>query len=496
MKILNKISVLSVFLAIFSAGCNDFLEEVPESQISADEFYTDASSAEIGLTGVYNRFFNENAFPAIAVMVQVSTDDIKQPSGAYFQYKDRTQMLASNANGTTWERMYKAVVNANFLIEQVTDLPADAFYPDENRKEEILAEARFVRAVTYYYLAVSWGNVPLITDFPENIEEAYVAKTDKAQVLNFVKSELQFVESTLPDVLDNYSNDNTTNARKGRASKWAAKAYLARLAQAEENWQEALRLSNEVIESGHYTFTEPWRDIFQEPMNSSESIFEMQNDYSPGFFGSGIHGWFFGYDFEWSDEAIDLYERPEVVGETQGQDVRFDLAYTPHAWSPTFSTNKYIPPRGFEAGGIESANIILIRLTELMINKAEALNELNFETNKEEVVEILNQIRSRAEDPGWENEYFPEVPTGTTGIPLFEPEDFQSQEELRLAIRQEKRREFIFEDVIRWVDLLRWDKEYAMEITNSPTEDHLYWPIPPGEVLRNPQLEQNPAFKN
>lgn len=494
MKIFNKITIVTALLATMSAGCSDFLEEMPESQISADEFYNDASSAEIGLTGVYNRFFNEQAFPLLVTMVQVGTDDIKQPSGAFFQYKDRTQMLASNANATLWERMYRTVVNANFLIEQVEELPAEAFAPDTERKAEILAEARFVRAVTYYYLGITWGDVPLITEFPEDIQEAYVAKTDREQVMEFVKSELQYVANTLPDVLDNYSNDQVTNAQKGRASKWAAKAYLARLALAENDWQQALSLSNEIINSGIYSFTTPWRSIFQEPMNSSESIFEMQNDFSPGFFGSGIHGWFFGYDFEWSDAAIALYEKPEDIKEGQGKDVRFDLAYTPHAWSPTFSTNKYIPPRGFAAGGIESANILLLRLTEQFLNKAEALNEINFEANKEEVVEILNMVRARAEDPTWTDPYFPEVPVGTTGIPLYEPSDFETQAELREAIHEERRREFIFEDVIRWIDIMRWDKEYAMEITNSPTENHLYWPIPPAEIIRNPKLEQNPAY--
>lgn len=496
MKIFNRITILIILLTIFSVGCSDFLEELPESQVSANEFYTDASSAEIGLTGVYNRFFNESAYPFLVVMAQVSTDDIKQPSGANFQYKDRTQMLASNANSNLWDRFYQTIVNVNFLIQEVEKLPADVFYPNEDRKAHILAEARFVRAVTYYYLGVTWGDVPLITEFSEDIQDAYVAKTNREQVMNFVKTELEHVATTLPDVLTVYSNDATTNARKGRASKGAAKAYLARLALTENNWQKALVLSNEVIEMGNYSFTETWKNIFQEPMNASESIFEMQNDYSPGFFGSGLHGWFFGFDYEWSDEAMDLFEKPEVIGETQGKDIRFDLAYTPHPWSPTFSANKYIPSRGFSAGGIESANIIILRLSELSFNKAEALNELNFEANKSEVIEILNRIRERAEDPTFEHDWFDGVPVGTTGIPLLNPNDFESQEELRKMIREEKRRELIFEDVIRWVDILRWDKEYAMEITNSPTEDHLYWPIPPAEILRNSKLEQNPAYAN
>ncbi len=119
MKISTKITGVIVFLTLFSVGCSgDFLEELPESQISADVFYDDALSTEIGLTGVYNRFFNENAYPGIVVTTQVGTDDIKQPFGAYFQYKQRDVMLASNANTGVWENLYETIVNANFLLEQ------------------------------------------------------------------------------------------------------------------------------------------------------------------------------------------------------------------------------------------------------------------------------------------------------------------------------------------------------------------------------------------
>lgn len=103
-------------------------------------------------------------------------------------------------------------------------------------------------------------------------------------------------------------------------------------------------------------------------------------------------------------------------------------------------------------------------------------------------------LRARAEDATWVNGWYANVPVGTTGIPPLDPNDFTTQEDLRQAIREEKRREFVFEDVIRWVDLFRWDKEYLKEITESPTDDHLYFPIPTDEIIRNPKLTQNPAY--
>ncbi len=73
---------------------------------------------------------------------------------------------------------------------------------------------------------------------------------------------------------------------------------------------------NEIINSDIYPLATTWRSIFEEPMNSSESIFEQQNDYSPGFFGSGIFGWFMGFDFEFADEDYELFDIADTNGES------------------------------------------------------------------------------------------------------------------------------------------------------------------------------------
>lgn len=53
----------------------------------------------------------------------------------------------------------------------------------------------------------------------------------------------------------------------------------------------------------------------------------------------------------------------------------------------------------------------------------------------------------------------------------------------------------VYEDGIRWFDLMRWDRAYARTITKSPTDDYLYLPLPQDELLRNSALVQNPVYK-
>lgn len=495
MKIQSKIYIsLACTVMLLFASCNDFLEVEPSSVLNSETFYNDPTTAEVGLTGCYNRFFHESAYSTFIMFFQASTDDIKQDGGFASQFKNRSELLNAT-NSASWAKMYEAIANVNFLIEQVEGIPEDSFGENKERKNQIIAEGHFLRGVVYYYLYNAFGDVPLITDFPnEDINDVIIAKTNREQVLAQVKSDLTKAENDLPDVLENYADDQLTNQRKGRASKWAAKAFLARLALQENDYTTALALSEEIIDSGLYPFTPLWRSIFQHPGNASESIFEQQNDYSPGFFGSGLYAWFFGFDFEWSETAKSIFEKPDEIGTTQGRDVRFDLAYTPHPWAGTFNPNKYIPVTGFADGGAERMNFNIIRLSELMLNKAEAMNELNYAANRDEVLGILNQIRGRAQDDSFVQEWFSGVPDGTLGIAPLEVSDVDTQEKMREAIREEKHRELMFEDIIRWIDLLRWDKNYLKTITNSNSDEMLYWPIPSSELLRNDLLEQNPAY--
>jgi len=496
--------ILLLPLCLYFSQC-DVLDQEPISVAEVSTFYDSPSAAEIGLVGCYNRFFQESGYSRLIMYLQASSDDVKQPNGFAFQMKDRSQLTANPASGggydLAWKQMYEAIANVNYLIEQVALIPDQDFvdptqFPDRNRKTEILAEAHFLRGIVYYYLTMTWRDVPLILKFPEGgPEDNYVAKSTQAEILAQVKDDLMIAEEDLPDVITNYVDGNPTNQRKGKASKWAAKAYLARIALWEKDWQKALELSNEIINSGQFSFTPNWVDMFIHPMNASESIFEQQNDFSPGFFGSGTFGWFFGYDFEWTESALELYEKPDTIGVTQGKDVRFDNSYAPHPWGGTDNLpRKHVPPEGFENGGVESMNFVLVRLSEIYFIKAEALTELNYEGNKAEVLDILNMMRERTRDEDFVNRWFSTAPVGTVGISVLTQADVDTREKMQQAIRDEKRRELMWEDGTRWIDLLRWDKDYAMQITNADSEDMLYLPIHSDEILRNPKLAQNPAY--
>lgn len=484
-RILKPITLVPL---VFCLSTCQVLEQEPQSILEIDAFYATGADAEMGLIGAYNRFFAENHIVGTYMLLDMASDDLTTvPPKFGYLVENRDEMSPLNHGGT--ETYFRApwvtIANVNLLIERVSELPPEIFTgattANDNRKNEILGEAHFIRGVSYYFLAMMWRNVPLIVDFPEGSlpEDNQVPNSTQEEVLAQAEKDLLFAEANLPNALTQFS----ANEQRGRASKWAAKAFLSRLRLMEENWQAVVNLSNDIIGSQQFSIINPWTRIFLNEQNSQEAILEIQAERSPGFFDMGIHGWFYGNgEFRATPEAVELYEKPQ-------KDVRYEFTIKDNN-----VTSKFLPHPLWADAGIERANLTVIRLAEIYFNKAEALNELDYEANKQEVVDILNLIRARAGDPNFQNRFRPDVALGTTGIAPLSLTDLDTQEKMRQAIRDEKRRELMFEGQ-RWLDLLRWDQEYAMQVVNTTNPDRLYLPFPESEiVLNNGVLVQNPGW--
>jgi starch-binding outer membrane protein, SusD/RagB family len=485
----NKVYQLiaSVALMTFVPGC-DVLEQEPQSILEIDSFYATGSDAEMGIIGAYNRFFGENHIVGTYMILDMASDDLTTvPPKFGYLIENRDEMSPLNHGGTEvyFRAPWVTIANTNLFIEKVNELPSTAFTGSTagtgDRKAEILGEAHFIRGVSYYYLAMLWNNVPLILNFPEGSlpEENQVPAATQAEVLAQAEADLRIAEASLPDALTQFS----VNERRGRASKWAAKAFLSRLKLMQNNWQEVVTLSNEIINSNQYSIINPWTRIFLNEQNSNEAILEIQAERSPAFFNMGIHGWFYGNgEFKATDDAIAQYEKPL-------KDARYEFVIKDNK-----VTSKFLPVPLWADAGIERANLTMLRLAEVYFNKAEAMNELDYETNKQQVLDILNLIRARAADPAFANRFRPTAPIGTTGIAPLTLTDVDTQDKMRLAIRAEKRRELMFEGQ-RWLDLLRWDPTYAMNVVKTSDPGRLYLPIPESEItLNNGELSQNPGW--
>jgi hypothetical protein len=485
----NKINQLIAVAALFLVmpGC-EVLEQEPQSLLEIDAFYATGSDAEMGIVGAYNRLYAESHIVGTYMILDVASDDLTTvPPKFGYLVENRGEMSSLNHGGT--ESYFRApwvtIANTNLFIQKVNELPASSFTgtttANDNRKNEILGEAHFIRGVSYYYLAMLWRNVPLILSFPEGSlpEENQVPNASFEEVIAQAESDLKIAEASLPDAMTQFN----VNERRGRASKWAAKAFLSRLKLMQNNWQEVVDLSNEIMGSNQYSLMNPWTRIFLNEQNSGEAILEIQTDRSPGFFNMGIHGWFYGNgEFKATDDAVAQYEKPL-------KDARYEFTIKDNK-----ATSKFLPHPLWADAGIERANLTMLRLAEIYFNKAEALNELDYEANKQTVLDLINVIRARAADPAFTNRFRATAPIGTAGIAPLTLTEVDTQEKMRQAIRAEKRRELMFEG-LRWLDLLRWDPAYAMSIVKTSDPNRLYLPIPESEItLNNGVLTQNPGW--
>ncbi len=228
-----------VAVSMILGSCQkDFLERVPQDQLSESTFWTSEKDTYAALNAIYGASLDY-------VETSIYQDGATDNAHAQYPWESNATVIASgdvttNLNGILgyyngmWE--FSTIRRANYFLENVDKVTLDAA-----AKERIKAEARFLRAMRYADLINYFGDVPLVTKTLE-LEESYIGRTPKAEVLKFVTDELDAVSKILPD---SYSGGK--NAEKGRVTKGAALALKARVHLYNEQWQAAVDAAQAVM---------------------------------------------------------------------------------------------------------------------------------------------------------------------------------------------------------------------------------------------------------
>ncbi len=219
---MRKFFIILIMIAGLS-GCDDFLDTKPYSNTVVENFYKTANDAERALVGCYNALvaavaqgqWGRGSFNLhIQVMMDAGTDECiasglggeeTLQSVGYGNYIARDEIFS-----TVWSFMYKGINRVNVLLSKIDAIPMDAA-----RKKDIIAEARFLRGVFYFYLANFYGGVPLY-DTAE--QDPMAPRNDLQATWNFILDDLQFAYEALPD----------RPANVGCAHKWSAAGFLVK----------------------------------------------------------------------------------------------------------------------------------------------------------------------------------------------------------------------------------------------------------------------------
>ncbi|MBF9223865.1 RagB/SusD family nutrient uptake outer membrane protein [Hymenobacter ruricola] len=473
----NKILLLSLLtLGLTLGSCEKFLEEKPYDFLAAENFYQNEGDAIAGLNGVFNALLPQTYYgrtgwqitelPAELIRVGSSTDERAQLS--------RFTFTPTNTEiNSWWTNSYRMINRANDVIEKVP-----AITMDEVRKNNIVGNARFLRALGYFDLVRCFGDVPLVTATVKGPnDELRPSRTPLAQVYDQIIKDLQFAEANC------YPENKIATGEKGRVSSGAATAVLAKVyltranstaAQPTDN-QKALDACNTVINSNQYSLLPVYGDVFNpDKENGPEHIFSIQFDLPPNtgsiivrqFLPSQLNG--LG-TFTVEDSLVRAYRT---------NDVRRAWNISNQAGTTTLARYYFNKFRDDKRIVNDSrCNYLITRYADVLLMQSEARNNLN--ANDPLKYEGYNKVRQRA------------------GIAQWLPITRVTTKDAFVDMLVRERGWELVQEGHRWFDLVRLGRlqEREKAIFNRTVDNkYLLFPIPQPEMVLNPNLTQNPGY--
>ena len=471
--------ILFILTAILSFSCADVLIESPKS-IAVETFYNTSGEVESAIGAIYIPIRGNNSFGAVYLAIQEAFSDFFLGRGSYVTLSDYQGLNSTNLSrvGNAWNDFYLSIRNANLIINNV---PNATKLNDEN-KNKYIAEAKFLRALDYFYLVRNWGGVPLHTD--QNMDVIEVPRSTVAEVYQLITKDLDFAQNNLPD--------NASIA--GRPSKWTAKTVLADVNFYQGKNTEAGTLANEVIQSGKYSLVRvsianDFEKIFGATIvSSTEEIFYLKfsqvSSWNLPIYFNGVSTPYLGIS---GYMAIYSTTDNPLYASWDNNDLRKTFGW--YKWDIGLGTNTILNKKFTDPGILTPRNDYpMYRYTDLLLLYAEA-SCLSKGSPTADGMEKLNMVHRRAY--GYD-------PMKASPID-FKLIDYNTQSFAELVIK-ERGYETQAEGK-RWLDLKRTGKvkEYIKAVKGKDVADkHLLWPIPISEMSSNkaidPSKDQNPGY--
>lgn len=495
---MNKIfyTAFLIFPLLFSA-CSGFLDKEPFEDPSA-ESVKDAASAVAMVNAAYQPLQRPKLYNMRIWSLDIMAGNSAVGAGGGDDGIETIQ-LANFSTGPDnfaavdlWRGPNPGILYCNTVLENVPDMDID-----ENLKNRIIGEAKFLRAHYYFLLVQLFGDVPMSLVPPKPSDDLNQERIDKNRIYN---------EVIIPDLNDAINllprREEYGDEDKGRATKGAAAGMLAKVYLTLKQYEQAVEMCNLVADYG-YVLNPDYSDCFggeKRHKNTPESLFEVQYygltnagfwddenqaNWLSTYMGPRNSGWV-GGGYGWNqptEEFVSQYEEGDLRKDKtvlyEGGPLFDGKQYKSNMSSTGYNVRKFLVPLSVSPDyNTNAANIVVLRYADVLLMKAEALNELG---RTGEAVEPLYSVRERA------------------GLTNKQELENLSQIEMRAKIRQERRIELAFEGH-RWFDMIRWDNgQYALDFLHgigklNAARKHLLLPIPQVERDANPKLKQNPGY--
>ncbi len=511
---MNKLLYFILALIIFAplTSCDDFLDQKSPDKLTSDNYWRNQSDALSGLASAYSQlesFTGWDEWQEGRPVIEYYRNDMIKPGADAFNYTWWTDLFnfsytpGNYALNLVWKTNYRGINFCNQVIENTPNIPAGEI--DQDVSNEIIAEARYLRAYYYFKILSHYKKVIIRDKTPQDHTNLIKADSPRTEVYDFIIADLKAAALVLAK---QRSANDIGRATKGAANAYLGKVYLYRAA--EENnstyLTEAKKALNEVIQSDNYSLEDNFLSMFDGTNeNSNESVFELQlSSIKDG--GAKYDMWFqyfmgateFGF---WEEilgtNALVSEMKKEGKINTDGnhdsrlyetclfRDDYFNDSANPNVYGKTYDQwfnvsttkinfRKYIPASADNFSDRSAINMPLMRYADVLLMYAEIVNEIDGASGTTSAINLINQIRAKHGD-------MPAM-TGT------------SQAEVQAQIEHERIMEFTLEGS-RFLDLRRWGKlENAMATANRSNFDgaeHYYLPVPEEETNTNSLITNN-----
>ncbi|HWV35252.1 MAG TPA: RagB/SusD family nutrient uptake outer membrane protein [Thermomicrobiales bacterium] len=401
------VAVMLAGLQLTAGGCEGFLEPNPASFTTTENYYRTPEHFEAAVNGAYSRLraFAGVSNAAFRVNTELRFDCCitdphrlsTSPSG-----KPIAEWYATATNdffANLWSGAYHAIAQTNIILGRIGSIE----FRDETQRDRIVGQAKFIRALAYWYLVQFFGEVPLVLTEVRTLGEAIPdGRRPVAEVYAQIIDDLMDAAEKLPV--------SWAAAERGRATRGAARFLLGRTYLLTQDYENARAALEDVVGAGGaspygYQLMPNYRDVFNPSnINSAESIFELQ-------FGAGVAGQpNMGLIGSLLPEQSRGKILPNAVGTNGDQLVSMQLVeqyeegdqrleasiffwFDEAADSTKAILWKFIWPQHINAQGQQAGNSILFRYADAILSLAEAHWRLG---NSEQAINYVNLIRERA----------------------------------------------------------------------------------------------------
>lgn len=492
-KIFLKLAYIFISGCLFT-GCFD-LDYENYNKINSENFPKTEADLHAATIGVYNTLGNSFIMQWLNnsgwTLNTLTTDELNTSWGNVWQQTERFLWTPNDMAGKScYEQYQKGITKATRLI--------DAFQKstvEDSKKNKYIAELRVLRVMYANYLYSMVGAVPIVTD-PSIANDVYTEWKPKRP------GNEEYVSFLTKEILESYEQLDIVQSQEnlGRFSQGAALTLLMKIYMNDKKWQNAADISKKITDLGVYDLLRSYKSVFDisnEGTSNIERIFTIQritsnNTYAWTYFSSvmpatplyksqvggqiDISGglkmpWVFYDKYEKNDSRLETIVR--YYTDTDGNQVDFRMIEHPKATGAAPMKYSEDPE---QKGAMQGNDFIVFRYADVLLSRAEALNEINGPTK--ECIDLINLIRDRAK---------------ASPIKL---EDY-NKESLRDFLLDERGRELYCEGHRR-TDLIRFGKfiEKAREKGFNAQDYHVLFPIPQSAMNENPNLVQNPGYEN